>query len=197
MVIHSLRQTGPERVTLCFDDGLEYSVSLGIVTELRLYAGKDLDETQFELIKRKNSVSRARELGLELLGRRMYSISELREKLLRKGTDPEATEDALIWLHDHRYLEDSRYATAVVRHYSKKGYGLQRIRSELFRRGIPREFWEDALDELTDTEEQLDRYLRSRLKDPSDRDEIRRLSASLARRGFSWDEIRSAFERFS
>ena len=127
----------------------------------------------------------------------MHSEAELREKFLRKGTDPAAAEEALFWLQDHRYLDDLRYASAIVRHYSKKGYGEQRIRSELYRRGIPREFWDEALQELSGTEEQIDRYLRSRLKDPSDREEVRKLTAALARRGFSWDEIRSAFGRFS
>ena len=197
MMIQSLRQSGGERVTLTFDDGKEYSASLAVVTELRLYAGKELDETQFETVKHKTAVSLARQLGLELLSRRMHSEAELREKLLRKGTDPAAAEEALIWLQDHRYLDDLRYASAVVRHYSKKGYGEQRIRSELYRRGIPREFWEEAMQEQTGTEDQIDRYLRGRLKDPSDREDVRKLSAALARRGFSWDDIRSAFERFS
>ena len=197
MIVQSLRQSGAERVTLTFDDGKEFSVSLSVVTDMRLYVGKQLDEAQFEMLKYKTALSLARELGLELLSRRMHSEAELREKLLRKGTDPAAVEEALIWLQDHLYLDDTRYASAIVRHYLKKGYGEQRIRSELYRRGIPRDYWDEALKELSGTEEQIDRYLRSRLKDPTDREEVRKLSAALARRGFSWDEIRSAFDRIS
>ncbi len=197
MIIESLRRSGRERITLTFNDGKEHTTSLAVVTELRLYTGRELDETQFETLKYKTAVSLSRELGLELLSRRMHSKSELREKLLRRGTDPAAAEEALSWLQDHQYLDDTRYASAIVRHYSKKGYGEQRIRSELYRRGIPRELWEEALQEQSGTEGQIDRYLRSRLKDPTDREEVRKLSAALARRGFSWDEIRSAFNRFS
>lgn len=197
MIVQSLRQSGAERVTLTFDDGKEFSVSLSVVTDMRLYVGKQLDEAQFEMLKYKTALSLARELGLELLSRRMHSEAELREKLLRKGTDPAAVEEALIWLQDHLYLDDTRYASAIVRHYLKKGYGEQRIRSELYRRGIPRDYWDEALKELSGTEEQIERYLRSRLKDPTDREEVRKLSAALARRGFSWDEIRSAFDRIS
>lgn len=197
MIIQSLRRSGHEQVTLRFDNGEELSAALGVVTELRLFAGKEISDTQLEEIRHKTDVSRARELGLEMLGRRMYSEAELLEKFLRKGTMPAAAEEAIAWLLDHRYVDDARYASAVVRHYSKKGYGEQRIRSELYRRGISRELWEDALQEQSDANEQIDRFLHSRLKDPSDRDEVRKLSAALARRGFSWDEIRSAFERFS
>ena len=161
MIIQSLWQSGHERITLTFHDGNDFTTSLAVVTELRLFAGKELDEAQFETLKYKTSVSLARELGLELLSRRMHSRA------------------------------------AIVRHYLKKGYGEQRIRSELYRRGIPRDYWDEALKELSGTEEQIDRYLRSRLKDPTDREEVRKLSAALARRGFSWDEIRSAFDRIS
>ena len=153
MIIQSLRQSGHERITLTFHDGNDFTTSLAVVTELRLFAGKELDEAQFETLKYRTSVSLARELGLELLSRRMHSRAELSEKLLRKGMEPSAVEEALFWLQDHQYLDDTRYASAIVRHYLKKGYGEQRIRSELYRRGIPRDYWDEALKELSGTEE--------------------------------------------
>ena len=44
-------------------------------------------------------------------------------------------------------------------------------------------------------DEKLDRLIASKLRDPSDRDAVRKLSASLSRRGYSWEEIRSALGR--
>ena len=37
---------------------------------------------------------------------------------------------ALAWLDAHGYLNDSDYASAVSRHYARKGYGSGRIRAE-------------------------------------------------------------------
>ena len=195
MTVTALRPTAPERVTLVLADGREIPTTLGIVTELRLFAGKNLEEAQLELVRRKTSAAFARDRGLELLSRRPYARKELRDRLLQKGFDAAAAESALGWLEEHGYLDDSRYAGAVVRHYAAKGYGAGRIRAELSKRGIARDLREDALREMPEMEDAIDRFVRTRLKDPGDRDELRRLSASLARRGFGWDEIRDAISR--
>ena len=196
MIISALRSTAPERITLILEDGQEIPTTLGILTELRLFTGKDLDEEQLDLIRRKTSAALAREYGLTLLSNRQHSRKELGDKLLRKGTPDEAVDDALDWLEDHGYLNDGRYAGAVVRHYAAKGYGPGRIRMELTKRGISREHWDSAFGELPQTDDTIERFLRSRLRNPDDRDEVRKVSAALARRGFGWDEIKAAIERY-
>ena len=196
MIISALRSTSPERITLILEDGQEVPTTLGILTELRLFAGKDLDEEQLDLVKRKTSAALAREYGLTLLSNRQHSRKELGDKLLRKGTPDEAADDALDWLEDHGYLDDERYAGVVVRHYVAKGYGPGRIRMELTKRGISREHWDSAFSELPQTDDTIERDLRSRLRNPEDRDEVRKVSAALARRGFGWDEIKAAIERY-
>ena len=64
-------------------------------------------------------------------------------------------------------------------------------------RGIPRELWDDAMQELPEQDEQIDALLRRRLRsDTPDRDELRRASDYLYRRGFGRDEIRAAIARY-
>ena len=196
MMIQTLRPSGQEHVTLVLEDGREIPTTLGLVTELRLFAGKQLEEAQLRLLQEKTAAAFARERALGLLSYRPHSEKELRDKLLRKGTAPAAADAAVEWLRDHAYLDDAGYAISVARHYAKKGYGAKRITSELYRRGILREFWDDALREIPEPDDEIDRFLRSRLKDPENPDEIRKVSAALSRRGYSWDEIRSALDRF-
>ncbi len=197
MIIRELKSSGSEHVTLITDDGREIPTTLGIVTELRLFAGKPLEEAQLQLVREKSAAAFARERALYLISLRPHSQKELLDKLIRKGTDPAAADAAVCWLSDHGYLNDVSYAAAVVRHYAKKGYGAKRITSELYRRGIDRELWDDALREMPEAEAEIDRFLHSRLKDPNDPDEVRRISAALFRRGYSWEEIRSALGRIS
>ena len=197
MIIQALHPSGTEHVKLITDDGQTILTTLGIVTELRLFAGKALEEAQLRLLQEKNAVAFARERALNLIALRPHSRKELRDKLLRKGTEPTAADSAVEWLTEHGYLDDASYAASVVRHYAKKGYGAKRITSELSRRGIDRDLWDDALDELPETDNEIDRFLRNRLKDPADPDEIRKVSAALSRRGFSWEEIRNALNRLS
>ncbi len=197
MIIRALHPSGNEHVTLVLEDGQELSTTLGIVTELRLFAGKQLEEAQLRLLQEKSAAAFARERALNLLSLRPHSRKELRDKLLRKGSDPAAADAALDWLSDHGYLDDAGYAASVARHYAKKGYGAKRITAELYRRGIARELWDDAMSDLPETDDEIDRFLRSRLRDPENRDEVRKLSAALSRRGYSWEEIRSALRRAS
>ena len=195
-IVSALQQTSPERVTVTLDDGSEVKATLGVVAELRLYAGRELEDAELKVLRSSAALALCRNRGLELLSYRPMSCKELREKLVQKGEDPVCAEEAVQWLQEHRFLDDARYAGMVVRHYAGKGYGAGRIRQELQRRGIPRELWEDALGELPESDDRLDRYLASKLKDPEDRVQIQKISASLVRRGVSWEEIRAALARF-
>ena len=46
-------------------------------------------------------------------------------------------------------------------------------------------------------ESKIDKFISARLKDPEDREQVRKVSAALFRRGHSWEEIRAALERFN
>ena len=64
------------------DGGEEIKTSLGAVTELRLYTGRELDEEQLSRLKYLSERDRARAKGLELISRRMLSVKELEQKLV-------------------------------------------------------------------------------------------------------------------
>lgn len=101
-------------------------------------------------------------------------------------------------------LNDGAYADSLVRHYSAKGYGPRKIRDELYRRGVPREYWEDALKQCEDSGgdeadggSALNSLLERKLRGQAlTRESLKRASDYLARRGFGWEEIAQAIERF-
>ena len=135
------------------------------------------------------------EKAVSLLNYRAHSRKELADKLKQKtGCGEAELNNVLDRLEELGFLNDRTYAAAVVRSCSRKGYGAQRARSELSRRGIPKELREEALAEMPETDAALERLIRSKLRDPSDRDEVRKVTAAMVRRGFSWDEIRRAIE---
>lgn len=196
-LVSALRQTSSERVTVTLDDGSEIKATLGVVAELRLFVGRALEDAELQQLRASASVALARNRGLELLSYRPMSCKELLDKLMQKGETPEDAEAAVAWLLEQGFLDDTRYAAQVVRHYAGKGYGEGRIRQELRRRGIPRELWDEAVREMPEPDDKLDRFLTSRLSDPRDREQVRKVSAALLRRGYSWEEIRSALSRRS
>lgn len=197
MIITDIRQTSPGRLTVGFEDGSEIKSTLGVVTDLMLFSGKDLDEEALEGFRLDSHRALVREKALEILSRRPMSRHELKKKLMDKGIDEETAAYSAQWLVDRGLIDDESYAQALARHYAAKGFGPGRLRAELSKRGIDRELWNDTLDYMPVNESKIDKFISARLKDPSDRDQVRKVSAGLLRRGHSWDEIRSALERFN
>lgn len=135
------------------------------------------------------------EKAVSLLNYRAHSRKELADKLKQKtGCGDAELNEVLDRLEELGFLNDRSYAAAVVRSCARKGYGAQRALTELSRRGIPKELREEALAEMPEDGGALERLIRTKLKDPSDRDEVRKVTAAMVRRGFSWDEIRRAMD---
>ena len=196
MLITSLKQTSPEHVTVCLDDGGEIRATLGVVTELRLFRGRELDSKALETLQTLAGRALAREKALQLVSRRLMSAKELGKKLREKGFDEETADYCVSWITERGLINEENYAAAIVRHYAAKGYGEGHIRQELLHRGIPRELRDEALSAMPESTEKLDRFITQRLKDPGDRDAVRKLSAALFRRGYGREEIRAALARF-
>lgn len=196
MTVSSIRQTSPGRLSVCLEDGSEIKSTLAVVTDLRLYAGRELEEAELELLRLESRRALAREKALEYLAQRQMSGAELKAKLLRKGIDEDTADCCIQWLTERQLIDEESYAAAVVRHYSSKGYGQGRVRQELHRRGIDRGLWDGALEQMPEGTGKLDSFIAARLKDPDDPAQVKKLSAALYRRGYSWEDIRSALERF-
>ena len=196
-IVSALRQTSPGRVTVTLCGGEEIKTTLNVVTDLRLYAGRELDGEELKELRAASRSALARNRAMELLSRRPMSEKELIDKLIRKGEDEETAADCARWLRENGFLNDESYAAAVARHYAAKGYGPGRVRAELSRRGVDRELWDDTLEAMPENTDKLDRFIAARLTDPEDRDQVRKVSAALYRRGYSWEEIRSALRRFN
>ena len=135
------------------------------------------------------------EKAVNLLSFRAHSRKELADKLKQKtGCGDAELDEVLNRLEELGFLNDRAYAASVVRSCVRKGYGAKRALSELSRRGVPKELREEALEEMPQMAGTLERLIRARLRNPDDRDEVRKVSAAMSRRGYSWDEIRRALE---
>ena len=139
--------------------------------------------------------------ALDLLALRPRSISELRQKLIRKG-EPTANVDAAIArLREQKLLDDAEFARQFARSkVVSAGASRRRISMELARKGVERGVVDEAIDALGETEgidvsAAVHRVAEKKWKSLAKLDEAtakRRLYAFLARRGFNPDEIREA-----
>lgn len=130
--------------------------------------------------------------------KRPHSEKELRERLREKGASEPDIETVTALCLDYGFVNDAEYAGMIARHYANMGCGPGRVKQELRRRGIPESLWEAALEELPESTENIDRLLRQKLRaeDASDRKARDRAANFLFRRGYSWNEIRAALNRF-
>ncbi|NCB73902.1 MAG: regulatory protein RecX [Clostridia bacterium] len=196
MTITELREASSGKFTVGFSDGSEMRLSLDAVADLSLYRGRELSNEEFSRLKALAELSSCKERALRIIGARPLSEKELFSKLVEKGEAAENAEACVEWLRKLHYLDDAQYASMIVRHYASKGYGLQKIRSELFRHGVPKTLWEEALEEMPETEDKVYELLCRKLgTNEPDRAELKKATDMLFRRGFSWDEIKSALSR--
>ena len=141
-------------------------------------------DSQIHVIGEEPGVSRAVRAAESLL------------RLVEKGETPENAEACADWLCRMGLINDAEYAGSVVRHYAAKGYGSARIKQELRHHGVPREMWDEAMLQMPEQDAYLERFIRSRLHEPGDRAQVKKVSDALFRRGYSWEQIKHALNEF-
>ena len=204
------------------DHGSVVRVGEGDVVSLGLYAGKELSDAEGEALASAGVRAKFMERAVGLLALRPMSRKELLDKLCapprpKKGKYPydklddapdlealqiqresllNQAEGVADRLTELGLLNDGEYARTVARHYAAKGYGPRKLRDELYRRGVPREYWEDALAETETDEDRIDKLARQKLRgEEPTRENLKKVSDYLARRGYGWEEISTALER--
>jgi len=148
--------------------------------------------------RRPRKPATALQYAVRLLSARPYSEKKLREKLAAREYERGEIEYALRRLREERLLDDRRFAEEFVRaRLSLRPRAAAVLMRELRQRGIAGPLAKSVAEELAprDSDAELARELIRRKQtayknlDPEKRH--RRLSSLLARRGFSYDTIRS------
>ncbi len=198
MTVTELREIRPEHYEIKFSDGSSMKMGLAVIADFSLYTGRELTEEEFAQIGEAAGLGRAKERALRMIGARPLSERELYDKLIEKGESEVHAAAVVARLLELRLIDDGEYARMLVRHYAAKGYGARRVKDELYRHKVNREHWDAALEEMPDTDETLDRLFASRMRgaSPSDRTAVKKASDALLRRGYGWEEIRSALYRY-
>src|SRR5262245_53889603 len=87
--------------------------------------------------------------GLKMLGRRELSEQQVRQRLARKGHEPDQIDEAVARLREERAIDDARVAEAIARtETSVKRRGKLRVRMQIERAGIAKSVAKAATDEV-------------------------------------------------
>ena len=184
------------RVLVFLADGACLKITEQELLDFGLRAGDELDETTLARLKEAAGVSNVKATAADLIGKRAMSRTSLEKKLKEKGASEAEARYAAEWLEAIGAINDADYAALLVRHCADLGYGPARTREKLYEKGVPRELWDEALDQLPDNGEQIDRFLQSKLRGRiPDEKEKKRLTDALLRRGYSWGDVKAAWNR--
>ena len=184
------------RVLVFLADGACLKITEQELLDFGLRAGDELDETTLARLKEAAGGSNVKATAADLIGKRAMSRASLEKKLKEKGASEAEARYAAEWLEAIGAINDADYAALLVRHCADLGYGPARTREKLYEKGVPRELWDEALDQLPDNGEQIDRFLQSKLRGRMpDEKEKKRLTDALLRRGYSWGDVKAAWNR--
>lgn len=178
------------------DDGTEQAVDRQTLDESPYREGAEITAEQWDRLLAASQYNRARERALYLLGLRDYACGELEQKLHTEAT-PAIAAAVVSRLQEVGLLNDEQYAHRMARHLREyKQYPHRRVVQELCRRGVAPDLARRAADALggEDYEQALallQKKYYNKLNSPDDR---RRVTAALARRGFTYTAIRRAME---
>ena len=184
------------RVLVFLADGACLKITEQELLDFGLRAGDDLNEATLAKLKEAAGVSNVKATAADIIGKRAMSRAALEKKLKEKGASETDARYAAEWLEAIGAINDADYAALLVRHYGEMGYGPARVREKLYEKGVPRELWDEALDQLPEGGNQIDRFLQGKLHGRTpDEKEKKRLTDALLRRGYSWGDVRAAWNR--
>ena len=167
------------------------------VEDFALYTGKELSEREYEDLLTAAGKMSAKMRAVRIVSASNVSKRDLQDRLIRKGEDPEHSQEAVQWMEELHLLDDRNTAEQVVHSCISKGYGIARAKQALYEKRIPKEYWDEVLAEYPQQEERIESFLLSRLDADSDRKQIQKAIDALIRRGHSYGTIKRVLNGLS
>lgn len=183
-----------QRLNISLDG--EYAFSLDRLTAAWLKVGRKLSPEEIVSLQEKDEQEVAFNRALRYLSYRARSEAEMRKYLSDKGFSDHVSQTVIDRLKDERLINDPRFAQDWIdNRVSFRPRSQTQLRFELRNKGLSEDLIEDALQEadLDDIElacaagkKLVGRYARLGWLDFR-----QKLGAALARRGFSYETVRS------
>ena len=193
MKITSLAEYKGDTWEIVLDSGKKIFVNELVVSDYRLFEGKEISSADLSAITSADLVRKAKKRALYLLGERAYCRGELFSKL-EKTYNAEIAEEAVSYVEELGYIDDEDYAEKLAEYLIKvKKHGVYRAKQEMLHKGLPRELCENALAEYTEEEldEELTELIGKKYIDKiADFDGRRRTVAALVRRGYDFTSVK-------
>ena len=197
--MRQIREIAPQkrnknRYNISDEDGFLTSLSVETVLRYHLKEGMQVSDELLEEMKREDTVKYAKEIGVAYVAYAPRTRRQVEQHLAKKGIDAQSIAQAVETLERYSYLDDAAYVREFVRSYGEK-LGAGAMRQKLMERGVERQVIEENM-ELSQEGQQaaalaLAQKLRRKYADQPEQKRRQKMFAALARRGFSYDDIRA------
>ena len=188
-----------KRMSVFIDGEFSFGADSFALLSLHLSEGDEITEERLAVIKNTAVFEDAKNYAANLVSARSYTVKTMREKLTAHIGDAEMVEKTIAFLKEYKLLDDYDYAlrfTHDLVHLKK--LGISQIKWKLKEKGISPSIIEKVLDELDfseDIKENLEKLAIKKLNGNFDIKNIMKVKRYLASRGYSFDEINSAFAK--
>lgn len=194
MVLKAQKGKG-RKIHILLDDEYAITTDIDYWAEISVADGTDISEDEWNEISKKINYRKAFNKCADFLSRRSHSIKELKLKLL-KSVDEYSADKAINKFIEMGYLDDEKFAYEYADYLLKfKNYSDRHIRQELYQKGIDNDIIFNVLEDLeTDNVNSAVRIInKSYINKLNTEGGKEKVIAALMRRGFSYSDIRSAF----
>ena len=199
MIITAIERKG-SLMLLTFESGEVKRLPRAVMREHPLREGQRFDPDSYDQAAEKTMYQKALERAVWWLSKKDHSEQQLMKKLTDSAFTEASAERACAFLKAGNYLNDARLSENLVRR-TMKSSGSRKIAMSLRQKGVGEETAKEALaaisaeDELAAAVRLARKYLGGKRLEPQEA--RRRCTAYLARRGFGWDVIKTAYQRAS
>ena len=170
----------------------------GELSHYHLAEDTEISEDIYQEIMEEIVVKRAKKKAMDLLNVMDRTEGDLRQKLEQNGFLPEVAEAAVAYVKSFGYIDDERYVRLYIE--NRKGKRSRReISAGLVQKGVARETIDQAMEayyEKGDASEAVRALLQKKHFRPEEADPVQtqKMYAYLARKGFSYEDIRKAVQ---
>lgn len=198
MTVTEITEVSKARMKISIDEEYAFTLYTGELRTYGIKVGGEMDPKAYESIMEELLPRRAKLRAMNLLTKRAYCFSQLRDKLEMGGYPDRIVQQALDYVASFGYVDDGRYARDYIESCMEKR-SKRRIFTDLLTRGVSQEIitdaWEDVAGEGSGEleKEQISRWLLKKnfsAKEAGPK-EKQKMMAFLYRKGFDPENIRS------
>lgn len=193
----TVQRRNPQRVNIDLDD--EFAFGLSRIVAAWLHVGRTLSDQDIAQLQSKETQEVAFQNALRFIGYRSRTTAEIVSKLAKKGFAEIVIQETIERLRTNGLLDDATFARTWVENQSTfRPRGQRALAFELRRKGVTDEVIAQALEETPGEEElayQAGTRQAHKLVNLEGNEFRMKLSAFLARRGFSYGTIAPVVSR--